>query len=132
MSQPLRKLFSSYELTNGTLITPLLLFLLELGPVGTKTYRFVEYTPLKCFSNFVQSTVNDHGKRDEIPNCSVVVETLKLLANCLYGYQMMDLSHHSITKYTNDEKTDAAINNKVFKRLRHTNDQLYEVELDKS
>ena len=44
MSQRRRMLFSSLELTSGTIITPLLLFYLELGLVCTKTYRFVDYT----------------------------------------------------------------------------------------
>ena len=43
----------------------------------------------------------------------------------------MDPSRHSITKYTNDKKTHAAINKKMFKRLGHINNQLYEVEFAK-
>ena len=43
----------------------------------------------------------------------------------------MDYSRHSIAKYTNDKKTQAAINNKTFKRLGHFNDQLYELKLAK-
>ena len=55
----LRKLLiSSYFFENETLITPLLLFYLELGLVCKKIYRFVEYTPVKCFNNFVQSAVD--------------------------------------------------------------------------
>ena len=44
----------------------------------------------------------------------------------------MDLSRHTVTKYLNDEKTDSAINIKLFKRLNFITDQLYEVELVKS
>ena len=55
----LRKmLISSYFLENGTLITPLLLFYLELGLVCKNIYRFVEYTPVECFNKFVQSAVD--------------------------------------------------------------------------
>ena len=42
LSQPRKMLISSYFLENGTLITPLLLFYLELGLVCKKIYRFVE------------------------------------------------------------------------------------------
>ena len=56
---------------------------------------------------------------------------MKLLANSSYGYQIMDRSHHTVTKYLNDEKTHSAINSKLFKRLNHITDQLYEVELVK-
>ena len=34
-----------------------------------------------------------------------------------------------MTKYPADEKTHSAINSKMFKRLNHLTDQLYEVEL---
>ena len=74
-------LISSYLLENGTLTTPLLLFYLCLGLVCKKTYRFVEYIPVKCFNKFVQSTVNARREGDEKPNSSVLAETKKMLAN---------------------------------------------------
>ena len=40
----------------------------------------------------------------------------------------MDRSRHTVTKYLTDEKTHSAIKNKMFKRLIHIIDQLYEVE----
>ena len=58
LSLPRRMSISSYSLENGTLITNLLLFYLSLGLVCKKIYRFVQYTPNKCFNNFVQSGVN--------------------------------------------------------------------------
>ena len=129
----LRKmLISSYFLENGTLITHLLLYYLELGLVCKKIYRFVEYIPVNCFNNFVQSAFNARRERDKNPNSSVVAETMKLLANSSYGYQIVDRSRHTVTKYLNDEKTHGAINTKFFKRLHHINDQLYEVELAKA
>ena len=42
MSQPRKMLISSFTLQNGAMITPLLLFCLQLGLVVTKLYRFVE------------------------------------------------------------------------------------------
>ena len=131
MSQPRRMLISSFELTNGTINTPLLLFYLEPGPLCTKIYRFVEWTPVKCFYNFVQSAANARRQGEENPHSSVVAETVNLRAKNWYGYQNIDRSRHSITKYTIDERTHAAIN-KMFKRLGHINDQQYEVELAKS
>ena len=58
MPQPRRMLISSFILTNGTIIIPLLLFYLELGLVCRKIHRFVQYTPRKCFNSFVQSAVD--------------------------------------------------------------------------
>ena len=97
MSQPLKMLTSSFTLQNGTLITPLLLFYLHLGLVVTKIHRFVEYTTKKCFNSFVQSAVDARRKGDENPNSSVVAETMKLLANSSYSYQIMDRSRHAVT-----------------------------------
>ena len=135
MSQPRQMLISSFTLQNGTLITPLLLFYLQLGLVVTKIHSFVEYTPKKCFNKFVQSAVDARRKGDENPNSSDVAETIKLLANSsygYYGYQIMDRSRHTVTKYLSDEKTHAAFKSKLFKKLDHLNNSLYEVELAKA
>ena len=96
LSQPRKMLISGCFLENGTLITPLLLFYLELGLVCKKIYRFVEYIPVKCFNKFVQSAVNARREGDENPNSSVVAETMKLLANSSYGYQIMDRCRHTV------------------------------------
>ena len=80
----------------------------------------------------MQSAVDAHREGDENPNSSVVAETMKLLANSSYGYQIKDRSRHTVTKYLSNEKTHGAINTKLFKRLDHINDQLYEVELAKA
>ena len=112
LSQPRKMLISSYFLENGTLITPLLLFYLDLGLVCKKIYRFVEYVPVKCFNKFVQTAVNVHREGDENANSSVVAETMRLLADSSYGYQIMDRSRHTVTKCLSNEKTHGAINAK--------------------
>ena len=88
LTQPRRMLISNFLLKNGTLITPLFLFYLQQGLVCTNIYRFVEYTPLSCFNSFVQSAVNARREGDKNPNSTVVAETMKLLANSSYGYQI--------------------------------------------
>ena len=80
----------------------------------------------------MQSAVDARRQGDENPNSSVVAATMKLQANGSYGYQIMDRSRHTGTKYLTDEKTHAAINSKVFKKLDHVNNSLYEVELAKA
>ena len=114
LSQPRKMLISSFSLQNRTLITHLLLFYLQLGLVCTKNYRSVEYTPKKCFNSFVQSAVHARRQGDENPNSSVVAETMKLLANSSYGYQIIDRSRHTVTKCLTDKKTHATINSKLF------------------
>ena len=130
--QSRKMLISSFTLQNGTLITPLLLLYLQLGFVCTKKHRFVEYTPKKCFNCFVQAAVDAGRQGDENPNSSVVSETMKILANSSYGNQIMDRSRHTVTKYLTDEKTHAAINSKLLKKLDQVNNSLYEVELAKA
>ena len=98
LSQPRKISISSYKSQNGTLKTPLLLFHLQLGLVCTTVHRFVEYTPKKSFNRFVQAAVDARRKGDENPNSIVVAETIKLLANSSYGYQIMDRSRHTVTK----------------------------------
>ena len=132
MSQPRKMLISSFTLQNGTLITPLLLFYLQLGLLVTKIYRFVEYFAKKCFNGFVQAAVDAGRQGDWNPNSSVVAETMKLLANSSYGYQIMERIWQTVTKYLTDEKTHAAIKSKLFKKLDHVNNSLYEVELAKA
>ena len=125
-------LISSFTLQNGTLIAPRLLFYLQLRPVCTKIHRYVEYTPKKCFNSFLQSAVDARRQNAENPNSSVVAETMKLLANSSYGYQVKDRSRHTVTKYLTDEKTHTAFNRKLFIKLDHVNNSLYEVELAKA
>ena len=108
MAQP-RMLKSSFVLTNGTIIAPLILFYSKPGLVCKKTHRFVQYTPRKCFNNFVQSAVDARRHGDENPNSSVVADTMKLLPNSSYGYQIFDRSRQTVTKYLTDEKTHSAI-----------------------
>ena len=91
-------------------------------------YRFVQYNPKKCFDIFVQSAVDARRQGDENPTSSVI-ETMKLLANSSYGYQIMDRIRHTVTKYLTDEKTHSAINSKMFKRFNHITDQMYDLEL---
>ena len=101
MQQPRRMLKSSFILTNGIIINPLLLFYLKLGLVWKNIHRFLQYTPRKCFDNFVQSAVDARRQGDGNPNSNNVAETMKLWANSSYGYQIKDRSRHTVTKYLN-------------------------------
>ena len=131
MPQPRKMLIPSFTLQNGTQITPLLLFYLQLGLLVTKLHRFVDYTPRKCFNSFVQAAVDAGRKGDENPHSNVVAETMKFLANSSYGYQIMDRSRQT-NEVSHWQKTHAAINSKLFKKLDHMSNSLYEVELAKA
>ena len=128
LKQPQRVLISSFKLTNGTLITPLFNFYLDLRLQCTKINRFVQYTPRKLFNSFVQSVNDARRAGDENPLSGVVTEIMKLLGNSSYGYQIIDRSKHTMTKYLGDEKTHKATNNQFFKRLIIVAKDLYEVD----
>ena len=80
----------------------------------------------------MQSAVDARRQGDGNSNLSVVAETMKLLADSSYSYQILGRSRHTVTKYLTDEKTHAAINSKLFKKLDQVNNSLYEVELAKA
>ena len=86
LKHPQRMLMSSFKLENGSIITPLFNFYMELGLQCTKIYRFVQYLPRKCFNKFVQSVVDARREGDENPLSGVVAEIMKLLDNSSYGY----------------------------------------------
>ena len=69
------------------------------GACCYKKHRFVKYTPKKCFNSFVQAAVDERRKSDENPNSSVLAETMKLLANSSYGYQIIELYSIELYQY---------------------------------
>ena len=105
-------LISSYIFEHGTLITLLLLFCLDLGLACKKNISFRVIYSIKCFNKIVLSAVNARREGDENPNSSVVAETVKLLANSSYGYQILDRSRHTVTKHLSEEKTHGATTQK--------------------
>ena len=132
MSQPRILLISSYFFHNGTIITKLLLFYLDLRLVWEKFYHFVQNILKKSFKKFVETAVNARREGNENPNSSVITETMKFLANNSYGYQIMDWCRHKGKKILSDEETHGAINSKQFKRVGYIDNQLYEMEVVKS
>ena len=73
MSQPQKKMISSFTSQNVALITPLILFCLQLRLVYAKIHRFVEDSPRKFFNSALQSAVVARRQRDENSDSSVVV-----------------------------------------------------------
>ena len=65
LKHPQRMVISSFKVENGTVITLLFKFYLEVGLQCIKMYRCVRYTPRKSLNNFVQSVVDARRERDE-------------------------------------------------------------------
>ena len=108
------------------------MFNLQLGLVCTKLHRVIQYTPKKCSNSFVQSSVDAKRQSEENPDSGVVAETVKLLANRSYGYQIIEKSWHSVTKDLSDKATQSTNKFKLFKKLDDVNSTLHEVELGKA
>ncbi len=61
------------------LITPLLKWYLEHGLVVTKVHQVVEFSPKRCFKEFVDQISDDRRAGDRDPNQKVIAETSKLI-----------------------------------------------------
>ena len=61
--------------------------------------------------------MNARREGDKNPNSKVVAETMKLLTNSSYGYQILELSQYTVTKCLSDEKTHGTNITKMFNRL---------------
>ena len=131
LKKPRKMLLSSYYLKKGMVITPMLIYLLELGLRIETLYSVIEYEPSKCFESFVDEVVEARRNGDTNENSSVVAETMKLIGNSSYGYQIMNRSRHSVTKYGNESSIHDYINSKMFKTFTEVCDDVYEVGMAK-
>ena len=121
-------------------------FKLERGPINNATvvilsgkrfypkrrFWFLQYTPRRCFETFVQNVVDAGREGDQSKESTVVAETMKLIVNSSYGYQIMDRSRHTNTKYVKGSQVDKFINNRFFKTMNELPEQIYEVEMNKT
>ena len=132
LSKPRKMLVSSFKLDRGPIVTPLLLFYLEKRVILRDVFWFLQYTPCRCFQTFVQNVVDARRKGDQNKESTVVAETMKLIGNSSYGYQIMDRSRHINTKYVKGPQVDKFLNNRYFKTLNELPDKIYEVESNKT
>ena len=127
LRKPTRMLILSFKLERGPVITPLLNFYLEKGLI-IKNW-LLQYKPQKTFERFLSSVVEARRKGDESKDSSVVAETMKLIANSSYGYQIMDRSKHTNTKFVLGSEVDRLVNNCMFKRFHNLPEDIFEVEM---
>ncbi len=131
LPKPRRMLISSFYQKNGSFITPMAKFLLELGAVITHVYRFVQYQPDRCFAKFVQDVVDSRRAGDENSSSAVQAETMKLLGNSSYGYQLLDRRKHKTVQYAADDTIHKLINKSNFHSYDEITDSVYEVTMSK-
>ena len=79
----------------------------------------------------MNSVVAARREGDTNKNWTVVAETMKLIGNSSYGYQIMDRRKHIRTKYVKGGEVDKLLNNKLFHNLNELPTNLFEVEMRK-
>ena len=133
LKRPRRMLISSFKLEKGILITPLVQYYLKLGLKLAKVYQIIEYPEAAfAFKDFVNSVVQARREGDYNPQSSVVAETMKLIGNSSYGYQIMNRSKQTNTRYVNEDMVNVLINKKHFKDYNQLNESTFEVQSTKS
>ena len=93
---------------------------------------FIQYNAEKCFSPFVHSVVEARRLGDLNTQSSAVAETMKLIGNSSYGYQIMDRSRRTKTKYTIGPDISKLVNNKFFKSFNDIDKNIFEVDFKNS
>ena len=77
---------NSSKLENGTVITPLPNYYIELGLQCTKNDSFVQFFPRKFFKKIGQAVVDATKEGNKNLLSRAVAENLKLLGNSFYRY----------------------------------------------
>ena len=83
------------------LSTPLLQWYLKHGLVVTRLYEVIEFSPIKCFENFVQQGIDGRRWSNKDPNLALLGDTFKVLLNSSYGTCLLNKEHFSDTVYMN-------------------------------
>ena len=131
--KPRRLLLSGMKAEKLMLSSPYLKWLLQKGLSVTKLHQVVEYTPQRCFRQFVRD-VSDARRAGDLDNAQkIIADTMKLIGNSGYGSLIMDKERHCNTLYA--EGWGAAqlnINDPRFKKCAAITDNLYEMEMAKT
>ena len=81
------------------------MFHIELGFISRKVHDCVQYSLKNVSTVLVQLRLIARWQGDDDLFSSVASETMKRLANGFDGYEIMNRSRHTVTKYLNDEET---------------------------
>ena len=131
--KPRRLLLSGMKAEKLMLSSPYLKWLLQKGLRVTKLHQVVEYTPQRCFRQFVRD-VSDARRAGDVDNAQkIIADTMKLIGNSGYGSLIMDKEKHQDTLYA--EGWGAAqlnINDPRFKKCAAITDNLFEMEMAKT
>ena len=115
------------------LSSPYLKWLMQKGPSVTKLHQVMEYTPQRCFRQFMRDVSDAHRAGDVDNAQKIIADTMKLVGNSGYGFLIMDKEKHQDILYA--EGWGAAqlnINDPRLKKCAAITDNLYEIEIAKT
>ena len=97
--------------------------------VVTHIHKVIEYTPQKCFTDFVSNVSNARRAGDKDQTMAIIAETKKLIGNSAYGSTIMNKEKHLSIKYVEgDQNVPIYINDPKFRNLTKLDDSFYEIE----
>jgi hypothetical protein len=127
--KPRRLLVGGMRANKILLASSLLKWYIEHGLEVTKVYQVVEFTPSKCFENFVEQVTEARRRGDIDPTQSVFRDTMKLLGNSAFGSSIMNKEKHQKVSYVKGENMACLkVNEPEFKKLTSLEHDMYEVE----
>jgi len=129
--KPRRLLVGGMRGRHMLIATPLLKWYLEHGMVVTKIYQVVEFTPLRCFSNFVKEVSDGRRLGDAHPDKAIIADTKKVEGNSAYGGTIMDKEKFQFVTYVQGEgRVMLEASKPQFKKLTTLieEDEYFEVE----
>ena len=132
--KPRRLLVGGMRARQMLIATPLLKWYLEHGMIVTKIYQVVEFTPHRCFRNFVQEVSDNRRLGDAHPDKAIIADTSKLEGNSAYGGTIMDQEKFQNVTYVQGEgKVMMEVNKPQFKKLTTLlkENEYFEVEKSK-
>ncbi|XP_072022325.1 uncharacterized protein [Amphiura filiformis] len=132
MSTPRRSLIGSMFGEKMLFATPLLKWYLAHGLQITRVYEVIEYTPVACFSQFVDAVSDARRMGDSDPSKSIIADTMKLMGNSSYGKTITNKYRHRNIKITNTDHASRLVNEHLFRDLNTISENCYEVEMAKA
>ena len=127
--KPRRLLVSGMKGKKMLLIGNLLQWYMSHGLIVTKIHQVIEYTPMKCFSQFVSDVTMARRCGDADESMSIFSDTMKLLGNCAFGSSIMNKEKHVKIKYVKDHfSASMLVNDPRFKKITELADSCFEVE----
>ena len=131
-TNPRKLLVGAMSAKKILLSSPLLRWYLQHGLIVTKIYQVIEFTPLRCFRNFVNQVSDARRAGDVAPEQGIIADTMKLIGNSGYGSLIMDKEKHQDIKYIQGQgKTQLKMNDPLFRKCNNIGQDLFEIELAK-